>query len=168
MQCNFMLLLESYGFEPIKRRYYDKLWQGVILMADKGIGMNGIIKKWSVYLQIKSSSTLTLQVWRQQSFSDIFQLVGQVTKKFTRAGPQYLSGAEAGNIKVKRGDILGFQYAGNSPIYFDGGKCGLVPQIYMKKAGVFKVGYRTKIPKLTSSSPCRKYSIQVEIASTGK
>jgi hypothetical protein len=158
--------VSQYGGSPISRRYYDKLVQGVILMADKGIGMDGIIIKWSVY--IRYTGTLILQVWRPQSSSDNFILVGQVTKKFTKTGSQYLAGSEVGNILVKRGDILGFQYPGKSPIFFSGGKCGSVPQIYMRKAGLFKVGSRTIIPKLTCCSPCRTYSVQVQVARTGK
>ena len=102
-------------------------------------------------------------MWRHQ-VRDTFVLVGQVAKYFATTGAHQLTGADAGNIQVQAGDVLGFYNTGQVPMPYDLGACGTVPALYwaqgIQTAQVVGQSYNVPIDGITS---CRTYSFNVEV-----
>ena len=80
---------------------------------------------WIAYAQ--RNTTADLQDWRQHGTTETFTLVGQVRKSFSQTGLHQLTGAEAGDIIVQQGDVLGFYSPALSTISYNYGTCGTDP-----------------------------------------
>ena len=163
--CLFITEDESYiyGNPALERREIDGLTFAANIMSDAGVVVGGIISKWTVYA--KRTGQLHLQVWRRQGTTKYFRLVGQVSKTCTQTGVHELTGTEAGNVHVKKGDVLGFYFTDQSLIPFDVGVCETDPQVYeLKRSSPPVVGqtYQT-LQVIQQNRPCRLYSFQVDL-----
>ena len=130
--------------------------------------MPGVVYRWLFYAA--NPGQVYLQIWRRTpGRPEAFTLIGQVSKTCTQEGVYELSGAEAGNIRVKVGDILGFWIGhedNKNLIPFVNGVCGTAPRIYererQRSPPIVGQTYKAELPTHVLAK-CRVYSIQIEI-----